>query len=66
MEELRDLLQPIAKQKGYSKYDFPANASALSREINGLRNALEYDGIEVKRKKSNQRNITIINHNTDE
>lgn len=66
MAELRDLLQPISRRKGYSRYDFPANASALSREINGLKTALEYDGIEVKRKKSNQRNITIINHNTDE
>ncbi len=66
MTDLRNQLQPIAKQKGFSQLEFPASASALSRQIGYARAELERQNIAISQQVGGNRIVEIRNAACDD
>lgn len=63
MTELREELQPIARQKGYKPQEFPVTANSLSRHIGYVKDNFSKYGIEFSQKNGGTRKVTITNKN---
>ncbi len=63
MTELRECLWPIAKQRGYKNLDFPASASALSRQLGYYKESLASEGFTYSQHCNGDRKLEITNQN---